>query len=263
MESTVPQIFAVVAALAAVATVTALVVRGRHNRRTEAALTWISTLTVPPATFATTGPAAEEEPAAEADTLQVRILRNQVRTLEQALEQEQVLYSSGRGHEDLEAYRRRVHAVIRAMGGKLDAGAAAPEALARVSAAVDRLTVAETFVRPTLTAAPVATPGYLSPSYLGSEHISPVRDTGAVAVLERPTTAVSPQPAAPVQSPAPVGDMMPVDALDDQAFELSQGDSRPTSAEVSTQHEVVLPVPPMAQSEQNRRNRRWFRGRAA
>jgi hypothetical protein len=221
-----------------VATLSALVARRRRTRSTAATLSWISTITVPSTAFVTMRPDVEEEPVSSGDTLQVRILRNQVRSLEEALEQEQLHHATDSGNEDLELYRRRVHAVIRAMGGKLDTGAAAPEALARVSAAVDRLSVRDPFTRPTL-----------SPALAGGVVVAG-GVAGGVAVMERP---------------AVVADLPPADVVG-EAFEADEAavvvDEMP-SVPISTEREVVLPVPPVAESDQNRRNRRWFRGRAA
>lgn len=220
-------------ALAAVALV---VVRRRRRRAALAStLTWITDLELPFETHV-----HGEAPSLAVDVrepVQIRALRAQVRTLEAALEQEQtrdlVQRATVEATDQLTAYRRQVELTLRAISRQVEGDSEAERIAARIAAAVERLADPEDFSRPTLSPA------------------------GAVAVLSRPTSpAVLHAVETKVETAAPA-----------QQVEEPVEDLSPTAeadlAPAPQQPEVVLPVPPMAESEANRRGRRRFRGSAA
>jgi hypothetical protein len=77
---------------------------------------------------------------------------------------------------------------------------------------------------------------------------------GSVALLERTAVTVAGAGVSPsTPEGRPVASVVPV---------VESGFPRDLAVSVD-EPEVVLPVPPMAESGENRRGRRWFRGSAA
>lgn len=235
---------AVIAAATFTIATVALVARRRRHARLSATLTSITELRVPSDTFSRrtlpAGAATGSEPTGE--PLQVRSLRAHVRTLEAALEQEQeravLERQDASTAEEVAAYRRRVDATIRAMSRQMEGDGAAEVILARVAAAVDRLAAPNGFVRPTLSPA------------------------GPVAVLTRPADSIQLHSVGVAPETTQLLPHATMPALDESSEAVSwtaEADLEPAPAEP----EVVLPVPLMAQSEENRRGRLRFRARAA
>ena len=221
-------------AVASVSLATCLFVRKRRSRaRMAATLTWISALQLPLDTFASRRDGGHDvdtdEPVGE--PLQVRILRAQVRSLEETLEQELLgaaIRSEERaaGLEQVAVFQRRVLTTIGAIGRQVGSEPAAVNALDRVAAAVDRLAMPAGFERPAL-----------SPAGTSTAHIEPG------ASLEWSST---PTPGAEhdVDQAAPVAEQQTA------AEEIAAAPAEP---------EVVLPVPPVAKSTTTAGGRRWFR----
>jgi hypothetical protein len=234
----------VAAVLLAAGTVIA-VLRRRARRGAAVGLDWIARYARPSTSVARRAEAIAEtlREDAVAGSLEVRLLRSQVRTLEEALEVEQQLATEQDATAGLDAHRRQVDAVIRAMGRRLDASQSAPESVARISAALDRLTFEGRFTRPALSPA-----------------------GAVVGLLERPATHAPAGALPPAQhdvasyAPSAVGLPEFPAYPEPDAPELDVAAVAPVA---SGESEVVLPVPPMAESDGNQRNRRWFRGRAA
>jgi hypothetical protein len=188
------------------------------------------------------------------DVIDVRVLRAQIRTLEEALEEaleEEMLLvhepalpvesvRSVVGDEAVEELRRRIRSTVRGLSARMQDDATAIHVLARVEAAVDRLMVPVVpFVRPTLT---VAHQVAMLPTEVAPAILSPVRQLAIeeavphVAIPDVPNTQT---PSFESPYAAPVLDT-PLDA-----------------------DEVVLPIPARTPSPEIRRGRRWLRRSAA
>lgn len=198
-------------------------------------------------------------PGADDETVAVRALRAQVRTLEQALEEVQqveapvdvpvdapvdapvelaveiepapVVASAG---PEGSAYRRQVRLAVRAVEQRTSAGADPRETAARVRAAIDRLDAEPGFARPVL------------PVLLGVT-------APAVSAPVAPAPVAGPRPAVPdpeVTGPEVTGPEM-----------TGPEASGPEAS--GPEDEIVLPVPPPAPAEPHRGRRRPRRRVAA
>jgi hypothetical protein len=184
------------------------------------------------------------------DVIDVRVLRAQIRTLEEALEEEMLLVHepalpvesvrSVVGDEAVEELRRRIRSTVRGLSARMQDDATAIHVLARVEAAVDRLMVPVVpFVRPTLT---VAHQVAMLPTEVAPAILSPVRQLAIEEAVPHVAIPDVPNKQTPsFESPyaAPVLDTPP-DA-----------------------DEVVLPIPARTPSPEIRRGRRWPRRSAA
>lgn len=233
--------------LTAAATMLALVTAGAmvwlalrlrsREARVSTGLEWIQELQLCPSTVI--GHSHDTVRSAQAhglESLALRTLRAQVRTLEQALEEQQRdLYPwRTRPAQDAEAdFRRDVLTTIRALSLQTPAGESPEHTLARVTAAVERLGGTSAFARPALTPAaavrPLRAPAPALPSALSAE----VHDAAA------PVTT-------PVTTPAP----------DDVAV---ASDPAGGTLEAPAEPREVLPVPAPVSAEDRQRGRRWFR----
>lgn len=208
-------------------------------------------------------PGADEPTPPDPDPAQLRTLQAHVRSLEQALELEthrvaelRALLESGQpdsGHpesagEDL----HRVRATVRGLARRTAGDAVATEVLARVEAALERLSAPSAFARPVLTRAGTTTIGTVpSPGELlmHDHHPEPGRGTAAAEV---PTGSA---PTGPLEDePEGLELLGPHHAADDH----HPGAGAP-------EREVVLPVPPreVPEASSGQRGRRWFRRHAA
>lgn len=242
---------AALAVLTLTVALVALVVIRRRRRHAQMSTTlgWITDLQLPFETHVqrtasdVTGAATPSEP------IHVRALRAQVRTLESALELEQqhvratVRLEDTRTAEQLAAYRRQVELTVKAISRQVERDGSPELATARIAAAIDRLGAANDFSRPVLSTAGVsATSGRPEHAYLHSV---------AAPVEHAPSTTTSDAPYSETTDASrfePVG----TDLVDTAEADLAPAES-----------EVVLPVPPVAESGQSRRSRRRFRGSAA
>jgi len=235
----------VLAAAIAVAVVvlgTFLLAARRRRSRLVATLDWIQDFELTPQTFIE-HPELDRRKAGS-ESLAIRTLRAQVRTLEQALEQEQerptvsVTVPEQDPAAEAEAFRRDVTLTLRALARRTADDECPRHTLARATAAVERLGAPEAFSRPVL--APAAT-----------VHALP---TGRAALRQ--------VPAVPVEAAV---EAEPTLELPETAPELPETtDVQPEPhAPTADEPEVVLPVPALSNDHDTQRGRRWFRRTAA
>lgn len=201
-----------------------------------------------------TAPADEDAAAVAPELAQLRALQAHVRCLEEALELEthrvtelRALLDTGHG-EAVGEGMRRVRSTVRGLARRTEGDAVATEVLARVEAALDRLSTAHAFARPVLTRAGATTTGSApSPGQLLMHGHHP--DPGP--------------PAATAEVP---GELLPSGVADVgvEGLESHHADERHPGAG-APEREVVLPVPPREDPEAGlgQRGRRWFRRHAA
>lgn len=211
----------------------------RRKARLEATLDWIQGYEVSEQTFLD-HPELERRRSG-AESLALRTLRAQVRTLEQALEQEQARPDAtltAPGAAEVADFHRDVTLTLRAIARRTPEGEDPRRSLARAAAAVDRLRAPNTFARPVLSpAAPLALPA---------------------------ARTAQPQVAAPPAVPAAASAAAP---QVDETAELPAADAeapaeQTLAAPAQPEPEVVLPVPP-PRNDDAQRGRRWFRRSAA
>lgn len=196
-------------------------------------------------------PSALEDPqvvavdAADAEEVtDLRVLHAQIRTLEEALEQETALarepaFTPEMINDAVEELHLRVRATVRGLAVRMENDPAAVHVLARVDAAVNRLMAPTApFVRPTLT---VACQVAMLPTEVPPAALNPVH---RIAVEEAVPEVVMPEVVNPEVVTAE-----PLYAAPVLATPLDE--------------EVVLPIPPRTPSPEIRRGRRWLRRSAA
>ena len=222
---------------------------------------------------------------------EVRVLRAQVRTLEQALQEamynaatiaaaerlgradllelvrpvESVATAGGDAAEDpadvveeaadaLASYQRQVLLAVRAVELRTAAGDDARHAVSRVAAAIARLDAADVFARPVLAA--VARPADQAPQ---ASALVPSVPTAVAAIATAPEPEVAPRTEA---ESAPLPAAEPIESGPIEARPTESEPTEPVPAEPAAEVELVLPVPPPATAE-SRRTRRWLRRTAA
>lgn len=188
---------------------------------------------------------AAGEAADAEEVTDVRVLHAQIRTLEEALEQETALVREPTfapetiRDEAIEELHRRIRSTVRGLAARMEDDPTAVHVLGRVEAAVNRLMAPTVrFVRPTLT---VARQVAMLPTEVVPAALNPVRESAVeeaapkVAIPEIPDTEM-PNPETPYAAPVLA---TPLD------------------------EEVVLPIPARTPSPEIRRGRRWLRPSAA
>ena len=210
----------------------------RRRSRFVATLDWIQDFELTPQTFID-HPELDRRKAG-GESLALRTLRAQVRTLEQALEDAEtrdhaaVAVPAGDPADEVEAFRRDVTLTLRALARRTADDDSPQHTLARATAAVERLGAPEAFSRPVL--APAAT-----------LHAPPA---SRVALRRAPAVTVE----APVPVEAPEAAELP---------ETPEVQPEPAHAPAMHEPEVVLPVPALSNDNDTQRGRRWFRRTAA
>lgn len=277
-----------VLALAVVVALVALVLVALAARRRRArlgvTLDWIQDYEVTAETLAD-NPELDRRTAG-AESLALRTLRAQVRTLEQALEQEQARPDAtltAPAAAEVVDFRRDVTLTLRALARRTADGEDPRRSLARAAAAVDRLVAPETFARPVLSPAPplALSAGGRSASWGGGLVAPTPALVVSPAVQAAPTVTHAPAPTTVTHAPVPaahqpmapagqddtVAGFAPVEqdltaelpAMPVTAGAVTGADD---SADAEPREEVVLPVPP-PRNDNPQRGRRWLRRGAA
>lgn len=241
------------AALTGVAAVLALVAAGvlvwltlrlrSREAKVDNGLEWIQELQLCPSTVI--GHRHDSVPSGHfhgVESLALRTLRAQVRTLEQALDEQQCDLPPWRTRSADEAdaaFRRDVLTTIRALSLRTPAGESPGHTLARVTAAVERLG------GPTVLARPVLTPA------------AQVRPLRAPAPAAPPAAAES--LAAPHAEPGNEYTEQYAGSATDVASDLDHATAETEPADIPAVPRAVLPVPAWVSAEDSQRGRRWFR----
>ena len=211
------------------------------------------------------------------ESLVVRSLRAQVRTLEQTIEDLREVADRipatdpadvPADEEPAASYRHQVSLTLRALAARPLPGETAAHALARVVAAVERLDGADRLERPAL------------PPFAGVTAVAPAAFVPGAAPAAPVEPAAPAAPAAPAEvlpveapvAPAPLQSVRPMVAvptwtepvgeLADEPAATDLPDAPAEQVDPADLVEVVLPVPPPMTAEP-RRNRRWLRRHAA
>lgn len=188
---------------------------------------------------------AAGEAADAEEVTDVRVLHAQIRTLEEALEQETALAREPAftpetiRDEAVEELHLRIRSTVRGLAVRMEDDPTAVHVLARVEAAVNRLMAPTApFVRPTLTTARQVA---MLPTEVPPAALNPVREIAVeeavpeIAIPEVPNTEM-PNPETPYAAPRLA---TPLD------------------------EEMVLPIPARTPSPEIRHGRRWLRRSAA
>lgn len=232
--------------------------------RVEKGLGWVNNLHLCPTTLdAESGP-VDDGSRQGPESLALRTLRAQVRTLEQALEQEQRHFAPASPSSDqpaLAAFRRDVLLTVKALGARTASDEGGRHTLARLTAAIERLDAGDTFARPVL--APAATvlamPARPRPRIIAAAPL-PEEGTSGAAGDAAPTVTVEesvPEHQAHLEQPDAVAE-----TPSDMASSLPPLPIAPSDV-VEAAPQVVLPVPSLMTDTQTQRGRRWFRRSAA
>lgn len=169
----------------------------------------------------------------------VRVLQTQIRTLEEALEQETARVREPAFNPDeirdeaVAELHSRIRSTVRGLAVRMEDDPTALEVMARVEAAVERLVVpATSFVRPTLTISRQVAmlPTEAPPAALDPVRATPVEEPVPGEAISEVPSAEMPHPQAPYAAPVLVAPLV---------------------------DEVVLPIPARTPSPEVRRGRRW------
>lgn len=199
----------------------------------------------------------------------VRVLQAQIRSLEEALSQQEAtriaeaetvpepealteperdpVADQATRDEVTREVLHRVRCTVRGLGVRMEGDPVAVDILARVDAAVDRLAATGLFERPTLSEPDHTLPlldGVAVPQAFES---SPIVD--AVQVETTPVETVAPMASTPAMR-------MPLEVPDEEPVEPAV--TTPAAA-AADEPEVVLPVPPSPPAPEVHRGRRWLR----
>lgn len=202
----------------------------------------------------------------------VRVLQAQIRSLEEALAQQEIARAAeaepvtvaepetrvepepqpatdrATRDEVTREVLHRVRCTVRGLGVRMDGDPVAADILARVDAAVERLAATGLFERPTLS----------EPDH--TLHL-PQGVAGAQAFESAPVEAAAPVETAPVETPPAPSAPAPAAPAMRMPFEVP--DEEPVvatpAALAADEPEVVLPVPPSPPAPEVHRGRRWLR----
>lgn len=254
IDSQVPPYVLATATAVAVVVVAWFVLGARRSRaRVGATLDWIHDYELTPQTFVDHPELDRRKSGGE--SLALRTLRAQVRTLEQALEQEQQRPTTlaVRTPENVtpDAFRRDVALTLRALARRTADDENPRHTLARAAAAIERLGAPEAFARPVL--APAATVHVLPSGRIGRLQVQSPRQP-VMSDVVAPPAADAPVPA-PASGP-----------VVEETVSSPEADLAPTTDEVlpvPDGPEIVRPVPPVDTGHPTQRGRRWFRRHAA
>lgn len=188
----------------------------------------------------------------------VRVLQAQIRSLEEALTQQEAtriaeaesvpepepepVADQATREEVTREVLHRVRCTVRGLGVRMEGDPVAADILARVDAAVDRLAATGLFERPTLSE---------------PDHTLPLPDGVAVPQVESAPVETVQVETAPVETVAPMSSTpamrMPLEVPDEEPVVTTP------AAVAADEPEVVLPVPPSPPAPEVHRGRRWLR----
>lgn len=256
-----PVLAAVAVATGLVALRAALSIR-RSVPRVESGPGWINNLQLCPTTLLDSESGTVDDGSRQGpESFALRTLRAQVRTLEQALEQEQRYFSPVAvpvsDQSAVAAFRRDVLLTVKALGSRTASDEGGRHTLARLTAAIERLDAGDAFARPVL--APAATVLAM-----------PARPKARTIAAAPQPEEVTPEAAQYADSDEPVQETVlehleHLDAAGETPSDMSSSlPPLPESSHlVEAAPQVVLPVPSLMTTTQTQRGRRWFRRSAA
>lgn len=220
------------------------------------------------------------------EPVNVRYLRAQVRTLQEALERQEVAETSA---VDRARFRRQVTAALRGLGERTREDESPERTLARVVAAIERLDAPDEVARPVLPTVKfdlsgaqmtLAGPQYVAaPAALGRGPVVTVPAPAQPAVAQVPATpqpepqaqaaappTVEPEPAAARTVTTPLASALAAGAVTDD-LSAPGLDADPFAGDAAflpppADPDLVLPVPPPAGAS-SQRSRRWPRRHGA